>query len=323
MNDGWTATRGQGQTVATHKWLIKPYLESNIMNNEILIVSDAWKSIRADSMSFTVETGGILVGTLGDPISIVDAGISGENSVHHPVQFTSDPIADKKCLEEANKRYGKRIVTVGWWHKHPYGSDRPSGGDLQQVSELSKEYNDGKPVLMGIVTQRGRWNKGTISLRLYSLGDNKNLIEYDWKLVLSSNSHLRAAIENASMLPETKPSSFWTDSDFRFHLNPIGRNQLRTAGFRVTSGQRKEDKNMIMDVSDGRISLRFVFPPEFPLNPPAVYAGPANRLFTLHTLHQWNSLCTLVEVAREARDSLKIISHTCSEECDGSVGRKS
>lgn len=277
-------------------------------NNNILITYDAAKAIIRDSKNFDVETGGILAGTLGDPITIVDAGTSGENSVHHSVQYTSDPVSDRKCLKNAKNKYGNQIVSTGWWHKHPSGFDRPSGGDCMQVQQLSREYNDNRPVLMGIVTRCQRSFNNKINLRIYSLNSSGALVEHSWKMVPKTGRAILNAINNAQTIPETKDSSFWTDLEFRFHLNPIGRariiqerNQLKEAGWQVVTGQRKNDNAFTMDISDGVDELRFVFPPEFPLNPPVVFIDKVRRMTGLNTFREWNSLIPLTVVVQEIK----------------------
>lgn len=278
-------------------------------NNNVLITYNAAKAIVSDSRNFDEdETGGILVGTLGGPIAIVDAGTSGKNSVHHSVRFTSDPVADKQCLEDAKRRHGNRIMTAGWWHKHPSGFDRPSSGDCMQVRQLSRQYGDGKPVLMGIVTRQRRVLRPKLNLRIYSLSDAGSLIEHDWKIVKETDKTLQEAINRCEAVLETKKSTFWDDPGFMFYLNPVGReriiqerNQLKEAGWQIVTGQRKQDKAFTMDLSDGTDNLRFVFPPEFPLNPPAVYIDKVRRLTGLHALTEWNSLTSLIAVVQEVK----------------------
>lgn len=281
--------------------------------NDILIAYDAAKEIIRDSRNFDVETGGILAGTLGNPITIVGAGGSGENSVHHSVQYTSDPEADRKCLENANRKYGSQILTAGWWHKHPSGFDRPSSGDSMQVQQLSREYNDGKPVLMGIVTRCPRSFSDKINLRIYSLNGSGELVEHSWKLVADTDKTLLKAINNAKAVPATKNSTFWTDPEFRFHLNPVGRariiherNQLKEAGWQVITGQRRKDKAFTMDLSDGTFEIRLVFPSEFPLNPPAVFVEEGRRLAGLNRLKDWNSLDSITSIVEESKNLLAL-----------------
>ena len=277
------------------------------MKKNILITYNVARTIIRDSKNSAVETGGVLVGTLGDPMTIVAAGSPGKNSVHCVTQYTSDPIADKKCLEQSQEIYGDRIVVVGWWHKHPSGFDRPSSGDCHQIGQLKAEYNDNKPVFMGIVNQIPRLARIKTTLRLYSTGSAENLIEHNWILVIRKNTDLLNAINKAPARPAIKKTDFWTDKDFQFYLNPVGRERitqeiegLRKAGWQVKTSRSKQDQVLILDIFRGSETLCFVLAPEFPLNPPSVFMTNGRRFRGLETLNQWNSHCRLTDVAAEA-----------------------
>jgi len=271
-----------------------------------LVTYDAIKVIQQDSKQFTVETGGILIGTLGNPITIVAAGVSGENSQHHATSFTSDSQADRECLATARRKYGNGVGVVGWWHKHPSGFESPSQGDCRQVQFLMDEYNDGKPVLMGIVNKSSGIAGSKFSLRLFSLDSNGQPLEHPWKRVSGSNKELLKAVREAPQKPETQNIEFWKNPDFQFYLNPIGRDRivrevraLKQAGWSVTTTRRKSDRVMLLDLTKGSIQLCLEFPPEFPLNPPAVLTC-GRRLVDLEILQEWNSLCRLTELAEYA-----------------------
>jgi len=186
------------------------------MNPEDLITCDAMRAIERDSENYTVETGGVMIGTLGNPCTIVAAGVSGENSLHHATSFTSDSQADSECLTSAREKYGSGVGVVGWWHKHPDGMGTPSMGDCRQVQLLAGEYNDGKPVLMGIVSKKFSAARHKLSLKLFSLDSKGQLAEHSWQTSGRSKKELLMAISEAPQKPETQDVEFWKTRTFNF-----------------------------------------------------------------------------------------------------------
>lgn len=282
------------------------------INKKYLVSYDAIRAIVRDSKKFTVETGGILIGTLADPITIVAAGVSGENSLHYATSFSSDSQADRECLETARTKYGNGVGVVGWWHKHPAGFESPSMGDCRQVQLLTDEYNDGKPVLMGIVRKRSYFACSKLSLRLFSLDSDGQILQHPWRLVGGSSKELLKAVREAPQKPETQDTEFWKNPDFQFYLNPIGRDRivrevraLKQAGWTVITTRRKCDKVMLLELAKGTTQLCLEFPPEFPLSPPTVFFG-GDRLVDLETLWAWNSQCRLAELAENVENRIKV-----------------
>lgn len=297
MKDGLKGENGQKQ--------IEVNFLKEIRTEDIIITYKASRNIIKQSQLCDVETGGIFVGTMKPP-TIVDAGKPGANSIHRPTKFTSDPGADKACLAEARKQYGDRVIPVGWWHKHPSGFNKPSNGDCHQAQKLVEEYNDGKPVLMGIVNHIQKLVRHKTTLYLYGLGPDGNLVEYDWKLISSHSPELFAALKKASLSPGTKKSDYWDDSDFQFYQNPIGRKRikeelgnLKKAGWKVATKRRPQDKLLVLDLSRFNMNLRMILPPEYPLNPPIVFTDDGRRLLDLRALNQWNSLNCLTDITNE------------------------
>jgi proteasome lid subunit RPN8/RPN11 len=276
------------------------------MEPDVLIAFDAARTIIKDSADCDVETGGVIVGTLGEPITIVAAGSPGKNSSHFATSFTSDPQADKQCLEENRKKYGNQITLGGWWHKHPYGMITPSGGDCHQVRELISQYNDNKPLLVGIVNQRRSILRRKTTLYLYNVDSSGKIVEYHWKLVNRKDKRLLAAIANAAVTPDTTAADYWSDKNFQSYLNPIGRErinreieQLKQAGWLVKTSRNRHNKLLILTICRNHCGLTLTLPPEFPLNPPTVAEANSESLLRLSTLCRWNSLCSLADVAAE------------------------
>ncbi len=276
------------------------------MNIKALVVNNAQNTIAIDSKQCRLETGGIMVGTLGNPFTIVAAGKSGLNSKHHATKYISDPVADKNCLQAAKKKYGESVVPVGWWHKHPSGFDRPSAGDRRQIRELQKEFNDDKPVLMGIVNNCESISTN-IALKLYSLDSNDQLREHAWQLVDDNHPKLLGAISQAPSNPELKDVDFWKDPEFQFYFQKTGRDrilleirELKQAGWLVTTVRHREKETLMLRLFDGMNDFQLILPPEYPLNPPQIVTPEGESIITSQILGQWNSLCPLTELADQA-----------------------
>ena len=278
----------------------------------IRITFDAARTVIRQTRYSAVETGGILLGILDPEIMIVAAGCPGENAIRCPTQFTSDPEADQVCLDNARSEYGDCIGPVGWWHKHPAGLSRPSGGDLEQMRRLAGEYADGKPIVAGIVSQTPGMNVPKMALSLYSIAGRSELIEHDWQLIQSHGRQLRQILRIAPHRPDIQTGGFWMNGAFQSYLNPIGRDRIKTEiaalkamGWDVTTGRRPHDHTMVLKLTRNLIFLEFVLPPEFPLNPPVLYTKAGRQLHSLDTLAAWSSLHDLSEVVREAMDVMR------------------
>lgn len=159
---------------------------------------------------------------------------------------------------------------------------------------------------MGIVNVLPKLVGKRVLLYLYSIGNNKDLIEHSWKLIASRSNKLLSEIGKTALCPDTKESDYWKDVDFQFYLNPVGRERIKTelanlkkTGWQVTAARHPKDKLLILDIVGNRSNLRFILPPEYPLNPPIVFTAEGRRLFDLRTLNSWNSLNSLTDVANE------------------------
>lgn len=278
-----------------------------LKTNLIRITNDAVRTMVKQARLSSVETGGILLGTLDPAIAIVVAGCPGENAIHRVTQFRSDPEADKIHLANARQEHGDCISPIGWWHKHPAGLSCPSSGDRQQMRRLAGEYADGKPVIAGIINQIPMIIGQKTTLHLYSIDSKNELIEHDWKLIGRHNQQLQHTLKAAPRRPDIQPGGFWDNKLFRSYLNPIGRERIRTEvavlrgmGWKVIIGRRPHDHVMVLKLVKNSIYLQFVLPPEFPLNSPQVFTMDGRSFHSLRILRQWSSLRNLSEVAQEA-----------------------
>ena len=280
---------------------------------------DAARTIIQQARLFDVETGGLLIGILKPHIVVLAAGSPGKNAVHHASQFTSDPEADKACLAKVRSIHGDAVIPVGWWHKHPCGLNKPSGGDRHQACQLVQQYADDQPVLMGIVNQVPRINREKTTLFLYSIDAEGNLRKYDWKLVSCSNPQLLDALHKAPVRPEVNQGNYWTNKDFQFYLTPAGRERiklevgnLKKADWKVITCRRCQDHAFVLDLLKQNTIIRLVLPPEFPLNPPGVFTADKRCFRSLNSLNQWNSQRRLTEVVAEAAAILHC-EHCCQQ----------
>ena len=270
----------------------------------LLITASAYNTIITVSHRCLLETGGVLMGVLGNPLVIVGAGQPGANAIHHFIRFTTDPASDIECLSTWRQVYGLVIEIVGWYHKHHHLQE-PSSGDHNQVRQLREDFKDSRPILMGIVSENGLFRKN-LKLRFFSLDDTGNQIEYDWEIISDDSTQIQQAIQSLPHRPQLKDSGFWDDPHFQFYQNPIFRKricreigQLKESGLCVCVCRNKSDGNMVLQIANNNMCLKLLMPPEYPLNPPIVFAGQKN-IFDLRTITHWNSMMTLPCLVNEA-----------------------
>ena len=273
---------------------------------DALITYGASRNMIRQSGLCSVETGGVLVG-IPQPLVVLDAGEPGPHAVHNEAMFTSDPETDTACLKKSREQYGEKVMLLGWWHKHPAGLTTPSSGDCHQARQLAGEFNDGQPVLIGIVNRIPRGVRHKTMLHLYTVSDDGTVRECPWKLAGRRNAALKAALKQAAVRPGTRDLDYWRDKDFQFYLNPIGRARIRDEiaecrgrGWDVSTSRTPKDQILTVRLSDGTLVVKIVLPPEYPLNPPTVMSEDGTYLHASTMAAQWNSLCRLVDLASEA-----------------------
>jgi proteasome lid subunit RPN8/RPN11 len=270
-----------------------------------LITFPASRKMIKQSGLCPVETGGVLVG-IPQPLVVLDAGEPGPHAVHDAAMFTSDPETDTACLEESRQKYGESVMLLGWWHKHPAGLTTPSPGDCRQAQQLASEFNDGQPVLIGIVNRNPRGSRYKTTLHLYAVSNDGTVPEHPWKLAGRCNAALKAALKQAAARPGTRDLDYWRDKDFQFYLNPVGRARIREEiaecrdrGWNVSTSRTPKDQVLTMRLSDGIYAVKIILPPEYPLNPPTIMSVDDTYLHSSILLAQWSSLYRLVDLAVE------------------------
>jgi proteasome lid subunit RPN8/RPN11 len=272
---------------------------------DILITYGASRTIIRQARLCAVETGGILAGT-ASPLTILAAGEPGPNATHQVAMFTSDPDADTACLKQSREQHGEIVMLLGWWHKHPVGLTTPSPADWYQARQLAKEFNDGQPVLIGIVNRSPRGLGYKTTLYLYATSDISSSLEHPWKLSGIHSRELKSALKQAAARPDVRETDYWQDKDFQFYLNPVGRTRIRKdlaacrdMGWNISTSRGSKDRILTVHLSDGRSTIKMILPPEYPLNPPTVLSDDGLYLHSSVLLTQWNSLNRLVDLAVE------------------------
>jgi integrative and conjugative element protein (TIGR02256 family) len=124
-------------------------------SHQITLSRQAYDVIVRESLRVNgTETGGVLLGFVKNR-HVVMAGGPGSRADLAFGHFTSDPEHDQRLLAEAKRRWGGSVQVLGWWHLHPKGMPRPSGGDLAQAKDLLCDYWKGgdRGFLLSIITQ--------------------------------------------------------------------------------------------------------------------------------------------------------------------------
>lgn len=276
------------------------------MKKNLLITDLAYHTIINVSERCMVETGGVLVGILGNPLVIVAAGQPGSQAIHHSIRFTTDPAADKECLLTWRQVYGFVIEIAGWFHKHHFLQE-PSGGDCNQVRQLMNDFNDNRPIIMGIVSESGLFRK-KLKPRFFSLDSDDNQIEYNWDIIPNNSPEIEKAIQSVPHKPEVRDTDFWNDPKFQSYKNPIGREricrdieQLEHHGWHTLTCRNKVNDTLILQTTNIHNIFCLLIPPEYPLNPPIIFADNNQRMIDLKSLSEWNSTMTLIEIITEAQ----------------------
>jgi proteasome lid subunit RPN8/RPN11 len=96
------------------------------------------------------ETGGILVGRyseFGDRVTVAEATTAPADSQAFPAAFVRGVVGLSRRLRLAWKR---GLYYVGEWHYHPYASPQPSGRDIAQIIDFSRDgrYQCPHPILV-------------------------------------------------------------------------------------------------------------------------------------------------------------------------------
>ncbi len=262
----------------------------------LTITHGAYKIMENESLAHDTETGGSLVGPIRHPI-VIRATRAGIKAAMSYASYTNDADFDTNLLDEIIHEYNGRIKLLGFWHKHPYGYDKPSGIDLKtaiRIVQRNAGSGDSRKHYF-IITNVNIY--GLFSLRCYALKPGQeNFEEMIYSLVHNDDEMVTKAIEREPVIPLTRTMNYWNDDDFSFHLTPNGRERLfdeiqdlREKGYRVRVFQGKRVQVLI----EGKVNVICHMPPEYPLNPPRLFYGDYEIPYPLHV---WNSTLKIIDL---------------------------
>jgi integrative and conjugative element protein (TIGR02256 family) len=197
--------------------------------NEIMITNKALNEMWEQSCDCPTETGGALVGTLKVPL-VLSAGGPGPEAVERPSSFSSDANHDRLFLEQVRSQSQRRVSLLGWWHKHPQGMTRPSGGDLDQARRLQEtlvKAGDGPAWLLVFILQKDSSPLRAVYPYFLPEGE-RSFRSLDLNPVDDEGLQVCAALEKESLVLRQEQSTHpWMDTGFRFQNTLTGRRRLR------------------------------------------------------------------------------------------------
>lgn len=286
--------------------------QTEFRNREYLILRSAYQCMLNEVRRCSVETGGAMVGVFHQGFVIVlMAGAGGDDAVRKPTLFKTDVAADRHCLERARSQFGPAAGVVGGYHKHPSGMSHFSGQDLAQAREMKRHYPDQACFLVAIFTEMPPNSEP--QLFLYGIDDpNGNLEPLECEIVDDNDPRVAEALRSAPGIVPLRNTQFWTDPQFSFHENSIGRARIRddvaalkSFDLNVNVGQRPNQRGLIVliQLSHGPMEIRL--PAEYPLNPPRVILPNRGEFRDLDVVRHWNSSRTLLDVIRESLQILQ------------------
>lgn len=127
---------------------------------KISIAKDCLATMQALVMEApTIETGGVLAGSLTQEGQVVVTHVSGPGplatkSAH---EFEKDLVFCQKFIDDLFAESGGTIYYVGEWHSHPSTDTRPSSRDQKSLSSIASqpEYQTNEPVMI-ILSNEGK-----------------------------------------------------------------------------------------------------------------------------------------------------------------------
>lgn len=278
--------------------------------NPVLITHAAMGKILSEYHGCDIETGGAACGTI-DAQVIVHAGSCGPRAARARAQFVNDPEHDLRTLTEARHKHGQAVCINGYWHVHCFYMPFASSVDCATTRRIFTERG-GYPLNVGIVCPT-RGGRNGLSLHLYRLEHvEDDLKPMEYSVVGDDDARIARLLKKspATLVPAESHADFWDDPGFQFYNSKRGRQRIKedlgdlaTAGFDVGTYQRNES-SLVITVRHGKQGLVLCPPPEFPINPPRVYA-PSGHEFVIATLAQWNSERRLLHLVRECFVLLK------------------
>jgi integrative and conjugative element protein (TIGR02256 family) len=250
----------------------------------------------SDSLVCDVETGGLLIGTLKNPV-IFKATKAGINAIKSYASYTNDVDHDNAILKQSVDESGGRLKLLGFWHKHPLGFDKPSLIDLdvaRRIIRQSVESGDSRKyyfIITNVVNGNSvNYNCFTLDTSQGSFYRIKYMVSYD------NDPELREALKKEPLILTPRALDYWNDKEFSFHLSLYGNERLydeirdlKKNGYRVHVYQGKRVQMLI----EGKVNIICHMPPEYPLNPPRLFYGDYEIPYPLHV---WNSTLKIIDL---------------------------
>jgi len=270
----------------------------------LTIMHGAYKLMENESLTHDTETGGSLVGTIRHPI-VIRATRAGLKAVTSHVSYTNDADSDTKLLNQAIREHNGRVKLLGFWHKHPYGYDKPSGIDLKTAKRIVQRNADSGDFRKHYFIITNVNMCGLFSHRCYVLKPGQeNFEEMIYSLVQDDDEMIVRALEREPVIPMTRTMDYWNDDGFSFHLTPSGSErlydeilELKKKGYRVRVYQGKRVQMLI----EGKVNIVCHLPPEYPLNPPRLYHGIDEIPYPLHV---WNSTLKIIDLVEKIQNNI-------------------
>lgn len=260
---------------------------------KLKITRSAFGVIKRESLTHNTETGGLLIGTLNEPI-VLKASRAGINAKTTTISYSNDTQYDNRALQQAIKKSNGKCKKIGYWHLHPTGCTHPSLGDLHQARQIVKgneDDGDMRPVFFVIANVDGE-----VRLFGYSLKPSqKNFGQVVIEIINDDSREIEKALRSEPAVIQPKNMDFWKDH-FQFYLTPNGYRRLKEevdglkqAGYDVNVYTRKQ---LCLKVQKEQVILCYL-PPEYPLNPPRLFRGDRELRYCMPI---WNSSYYIIDI---------------------------
>jgi hypothetical protein len=259
-----------------------------------------------------VETGGLLAGTV-DGTLIVTAGSPGQDAQHSQVSFVTDPHEDALTLAAARHRWGAAISDSGRYHLHLFHMPFLSGTDHEAARALDEARGSQYPLLIGLLCPDHHGTELRLHLFVWDRQHNRE-IRVEYEVVAEDDERVRRILTDstATLDATASNSDFWKDAVFQFYNTEKGKSRLRceiqeteAAGFGISTFQAVPSLHCVLRAKSEIGIFTVVFPPEYPLNAPRVFAPSGHEFVTATITGGWSSDRRLVHVLKECRKLLK------------------
>ncbi|MGB3479912.1 MAG: hypothetical protein WBB67_12220 [bacterium] len=270
------------------------------------ITKSAYQSIRNESLRLTTETGGILIGTLRQPI-VIKTSRAGSLADLSTCSYSNDAAHDNKYLQTAMREYNGKVKLVGYWHKHPGSMSQLSAMDTETARGIIRRaegQGDHRPVFFMITNVVGN----DVKLYCYMFKEHSGVAVVAIKLIDDNSPEIKKALKLEPSIIQQKKINFWDDPGFQFYLTKTGSerlqqevDELKSHGFEVKAYARE---HLYLTLSKHKETMICVLPPEYPLNPPRLFRGKDEIDYRLPI---WNSSMGIIDIVQKSSKERLII----------------